>query len=401
MTDLIQENSFQGGVFHSSLEHGRAGAQIALGHDGVTASTSDGGQYNVSYRVCKIQIGGASGRMVFCRDQANELTIFCEDKKFLEQLRVAGGHLMADQLDEVKQSQKQSRRRRLVWTFGLIALLSLGAIGIWWGLAAGAKILIANIPISVDEKIGKMARDAMTMDGPRIRDAVVVDAVDTMVRRLADHASRTDVTYEVWVVDAPIVNAFALPGGYIVVYTGLIDRAETPEQLAGVIAHEMAHVTGRHGLQRVAQSAGVIIVVDLMLGDITGLIALGVELMKHAAQSQYSRDQETEADIEGVRMLDAANIDPAGLVQFFEMLEKDKEMITLPIAWMSSHPQHADRVASIQQQIATLGERKYTPLSVDWAAVQAHVDAGITVKAKEQDQESTSQKADDHASGNF
>ena len=88
---------------------------------------------------------------------------------------------------------------------------------------------------------------------------VVVDAIDTIVRRLADHASRTDVTYEVWVVDAPIVNAFALPGGYIVVYTGLIDKAETPEQLAGVIAHEMAHVTKRHGLQRVAQSAGVIL----------------------------------------------------------------------------------------------------------------------------------------------
>ena len=103
-----------------------------------------------------------------------------------------------------------------------------------------------------------------------------------------------------------------------------------------------------------------------MLGDVTGVIALGVELMKHAAQSQYSREHETEADIEGVRMLDAAMIDPAGIMQFFEMLEEDKDTITLPIAWMSSHPQHADRVASIQQQIATFGERSYEPLAVDW-----------------------------------
>ena len=58
----------------------------------------------------------------------------------------------------------------MVWAVGLIGLLSLGAFGLWWGLAAGAKTLITNIPISVDEKIGKMSRDAMTMDGPRIRD---------------------------------------------------------------------------------------------------------------------------------------------------------------------------------------------------------------------------------------
>ena len=87
MVHLKLEGSFQGGVFHPGLEHGRAGAQISFSHDGVTASTPDGGQYSVPYRACEIQIGGASGRMVFCRDQANELTIFCENKKFLEALR--------------------------------------------------------------------------------------------------------------------------------------------------------------------------------------------------------------------------------------------------------------------------------------------------------------------------
>ncbi|MGV2340088.1 MAG UNVERIFIED_CONTAM: M48 family metallopeptidase [Planctomycetaceae bacterium] len=128
----------------------------------------------------------------------------------------------------------------------------------------------------------------------------------------------------------------------------------------------MAHATLRHGLQTVVRSAGVIVAVQLMIGDAAGLVALAAELGQQAALTSYSRELETEADVEGVRMLHAAAIDPLALALFFEHLKEQGQDVPAAIAWISTHPQHDVRIASIRARVADLPPQQYRSLNVDW-----------------------------------
>jgi predicted Zn-dependent protease len=167
-----------------------------------------------------------------------------------------------------------------------------------------------------------------------------------------------------------MVNAFALPGGTIVVFTGLIEKSADAEQVAGVLAHEMSHATLRHGLQRVSQSLGLAVGVQLLLGDTQGLIAAGAELFQLATINGYSREQESEADDEGVRMLHAAGIDPLGFARFFTTLKDEHGDLPGVVSWMSTHPQHDVRIAAVRERLASLEARDYRPIELDWADVQ-------------------------------
>jgi len=182
------------------------------------------------------------------------------------------------------------------------------------------------------------------------------------------------------VVDAPIVNAFALPGGPIVVYTGLIGKAAGAEEVAGVIGHEMAHVTARHGLERIADSVGIVTAVQILVGDTQGLVAFGAELFTLASVNSYSRRQEMAADEEAIRMLHAAGIDPAGLARFFEVLDREQGDLPSAVSWISTHPQNQARIAQIRGRLAALGEPSYQPLAVDWAEVRRRAAGGGQVE---------------------
>ena len=181
-----------------------------------------------------------------------------------------------------------------------------------------------SLPVEIDKKIGELAIETMDLEGGRVTDPFVVGAVEEMVNRLRPHACGEGFDFQVCVIDAPVLNAFALPGGPIVVYTELIEKATEAEQVAGVVGHEMAHVTLRHGLQRISGSVGVLVALELIMGDATGLMAIGKELLQAGAITSYSREQESQADMEGLRMLHAARIDATALARFFDFLQREQ-----------------------------------------------------------------------------
>jgi predicted Zn-dependent protease len=257
----------------------------------------------------------------------------------------------------------------------VIVLLVLAGllVGAYYGIVAGARAAVRAVPMSVDATIGDVAFEGMEMDGPEVKDPLVVGAVQKMVDRLSAAVNAENIDFRVTVVDAPVVNAFALPGGRIVVYTGLIDKAAEPEQVAGVLGHEMAHVTMRHGMERIAQSIGLVAAIQFFLGDVQGLAALGAEVLQVATINSYSRDQEAAADAEGVRTLHAAGIDPLSLARFFELLKNEHGDLPGAISWISTHPQHDARIAAIRSQLKELPPQEYRPLEIDWSAVQQRV----------------------------
>jgi predicted Zn-dependent protease len=367
------ERTFSGGIFSDTLDGGRAGAVIELSPSGISARTPDGESFLISYRDCQVEVGGFSGRMVFCRNPDRSLTIFCEDRKFPDALSYAGSGILDGQVREgLRQCRSESRRGTIIGTAVLLGIAALVVVS-YFAIRAGARAAVQALPVRIDRELGSAAFKSMDLGGPEVTDEVVVGAMNSIVDRLAPQAAIEGMEFDVHVVDSPAVNAFCLPGGTIVVFTGLIHAADDAEQVAGVLGHEISHATLRHGLERIGQSLGLWTGVTLLLGDTGGLTAAAVDLFQVASINSYSHEQENAADLESVRMLHAAGVDPLGLAGFFETLKEQQGDLPVLVSWISTHPHHAARIANVKTEAAALPQREFQPLEIDWPSVHRRI----------------------------
>ena len=165
---------------------------------------------------------------------------------------------------------------------------------------------------------------------------------------------RPGIEYQVKVIDAPEeINAFAVPGGFIYVYSGLLMVAEDEAEIAGVLAHEIGHIVGRHSINQLAARFGMSLLITLTLGEDLELLGqIGASL----ASARFSRDDEREADTFGIRYSIAAGYDPRGLLRFFEKLKELKGRRPSSLEKLfSSHPPTDERIRRIERLIDQSG----------------------------------------------
>ena len=185
-------------------------------------------------------------------------------------------------------------------------------------------------------------------------------SVVNYVRGVADKVivfgkkDRPDVQWQVNVIDDPkTVNAFATPGGYLYVYSGLILAADNEAELAGVMAHETGHVVARHSARQMVDAYGIDAITSLVLGKNPGLLAsLASAVGTKGFMLANSRSDETEADEYGARYAAAAGYDPHGLVTFFDKLRAQEGNSPKFLAILSDHPATPDRIAHVNAYIA-------------------------------------------------
>ena len=361
--DLFDDDEFPGGVFSDEIDGGRSGAHLRLGDRGIAARTTDGREFVISYSDCDLELGGDSGRMVFCRTADRELTFFCEDRRFPEALKRAAVGELFEQVDQILAAGSRQRWMSRVGLWVMLAVCVLVLIGGYYGVVAGAKSAIEAVPMSVDEQIGEAALPSVLSEfGEEIESPKALDAVQGIVDRLAPHAAIPGVNYNVLIVDSDVVNALALPGGTILVFKGLIDEMDSTEELSAVIAHEMSHVTLRHHLNQIARSVGIVAAVNIVIGDVGGIVALGTEVLQTATLNNYSQGQETEADLEGARMMHAAGLDPQAMIQMLNALPDAH----LPgaLSWLSTHPDSEQRIKEVKRFLGEAEPREYSQLDI-------------------------------------
>lgn len=366
---------FQGGVFAQSLPGGRASARIEVLPEGLRACTSDNQVFELTFDSMELELGGASGRMMFCRNADKSMTLFCEERGFIFALtRLAGKHVK-DQL-----APMQSRlRTRFALRVATGAFLTLSAIACVWMLPSMVRTALSSavhsVPFTVDEQLGSAALASMNLGGPNVHAPEMEAALVTILARLAAHSPMPDVHYTPHLIHRDTINAFALPGGPVVIYTGLLREAASPEAVAAVLAHEMAHVFHRHGLERIAQSMGIVATMHIFFGDVAGILAVGKELLTSAAVNHYSRADEEDADHAAVTLLEKAAINPVALADFFTSLEKEPTHAgdAWAPAWLSDHPALAERVASTRSATANLPQMAWQPIISNWSALQAQL----------------------------
>lgn len=316
-----------------------------------------------------LEPGGFDGDFVFCRasDFTPAFTIAVRDPRFVAILAERADERLRGELAKVGAHRKAHARGKWIGIGAALAVLALIGVVIATVPAMLASSIDA-LPSSIDRQLGEAAMLQVPL-GQEVRDPAVRALVDEVVDRLSPHAAMEDVDFRVKVVESDDVNAFALPGGQIVVFTGLLRAASGPDEVAGVLAHEIAHVTLRHGLRNVAHRAGLVLAVQLLLGDASGWVQLAGEAAVLAQSNDYSREQESAADAEGVRMLLAAGLDPDGLADFFRLLEDQPgSELSGAMSWLSTHPDHRSRIEHVERLSA--GSSPARPLEVDWEAVK-------------------------------
>lgn len=239
-----------------------------------------------------------------------------------------------------------------------------------------------------EKKIGEEEARKVEAQMGVLDDAALTTYLDALGQRLANQSPRQDVAYRVHVVDTAEPNAFALPGGYIYVSRGLLALANSEDELAGVVGHEIAHVAARHSVQRISRQGPVAVLFGVVSG-ITGLVSPLVgsiiggigDVAQSLVFAPYSRSQETEADRVGQEIAARAGWDPAALGTFLNTLGREAALTSKSPrkpSFFDSHPATPDRVAGTAAHARELRRANRPPLSVSRDAFLARLD-GLVV----------------------
>lgn len=288
-------------------------------------------------------------------------------------LLVDGVESRAESLDRGGALERHLHRKVVILSFAAAASLIVTAV---FGLPALANRMIPLVPLAVDHKLGDaIDRNVRaSLDSRHLGPAFACGggpsetagraALDKMVGKL-EAAAALPLALHVEVVRRDEPNAMALPGGRIYVDDGLIAQAETPDQLAGVLAHEIGHVARRDGTRTVLQTAGLSFLFGMMLGDFVGGGAV-VIAARTVLKSSYSRRVEAAADAYSVALMQRAGGDPHALGVILARIVSDKQH---GMKLLLDHPETKDRIAAIDA-VAVTGAT--TPLldAADWNALK-------------------------------
>jgi predicted Zn-dependent protease len=271
-----------------------------------------------------------------------EILLIAEDE-FLNALH----HLAPDQVAHFHFPTRRNRRLKLTL---LAALFTIGSslTLYFWGIPAVASIIAPHVPLAWEERMGEAIVDQWVPFESRCVGESQSAIIDDLVKKLTAHLPNTPYPFRVIVVNHPLVNAFAVPGGTTVLFRGLLERTETPEELAAVLAHELQHNIQRHATRSILQDASMGLLLSLLTGDATGGIAFGLQSAKTLGMMHYSRQNEEEADREGMRMLIGAGIDPKGMITFFEMIKKEGVEMPAALKYLSTHPLTEERIERLK-----------------------------------------------------
>ncbi|OQP62295.1 hypothetical protein A3860_28425 [Niastella vici] len=164
-----------------------------------------------------------------------------------------------------------------------------------------------------------------------------------------------DIGYpvKITVVESNDMNAFAIPGGHIVVYDAILEQMKTPEELAALLGHEGSHIALRHSLRNIFRDLSQKMFISLLLGNESGIASTVVNNASALQQLQYSRSLETEADDNGLQLMAKNNISTQGMVRLMKMLQKESSGAE-PAPFLSTHPVFKDRISNIEKQIQQL-----------------------------------------------
>jgi predicted Zn-dependent protease len=224
------------------------------------------------------------------------------------------------------------------------------ALGLLLGVARTAVSAVPGGEAELGRRFFLAARSQL----PLVQDPAVTEYVERVGQRLVGTLGAQQFDYHFYVVQQSSLNAFAVPGGYVFVFSGLVARAANDDELAGVLAHEIGHIAGHHILRQ--QSEGQVwnyaALLGMLLSAVNPVLGAGAVAAAQTAQLKYSREFEQEADYLGLRYATSAGYDPHALASFFKQLLAEQRVNPAGVPpYMLSHPVTETRVANVDTTV--------------------------------------------------
>jgi beta-barrel assembly-enhancing protease len=338
---------------------GRKSGYIKLESGAIKFYVDDAFLTSIRLNDTDISRGGTGNRFIYFKDKTNaDLTFYTDDLRILNQpelqwFKNTAGLAKGVQFDLYKN----------VIVIALFVLFIIGAVGF---MVMKSDFIIEKIadlvPRSAEEQMSETLKES-ALDGKKIiNDSFVNAQIALITNALVTSLNDTSYHFTFTVIEDEEVNAFALPGGPIVINSGLLLKADNAEEIAGVLAHEISHITRRHHVRGLVGNLGVFMVIRGLVGDLTGISANIINVGASLGSLKYSRGYETESDEYGMQLIQKANINPNGMVSFFKKLAELSKMPEMA-DFISTHPSPKNRIKYLQSMIKP--QASYTNLNVD------------------------------------
>ena len=291
-----------------------------------------------------------------------QIAALADDKKWLEAALSAQQfalinpeHSQVNEFNQLAETYRKKFESKLKSKLrgNAIANVITGALGVAITgnpFAAMNAVQVTAFMLQGESKIGKNLAKSATKKLPMVEDEEIIEYVNNLGKNLAKMTGRDEFEYEFYVINDENLNAFALPGGKIFVNLGAIMKTNSEAELAGLLAHELAHTVLSHGFQLMSEGS--------LITSITQYIPYAGGTISNLIVLNYSREMERQADVLGTRILVSADYAADGVRNLMVTLSKDKKDRGI-IAWLSTHPETAKRVRYLEELIINSGYNRY------------------------------------------
>lgn len=336
------------------------GRPVKIGLDsGLLHIKDDGGPAQlIPLTDLEMKLGGQNGRRVIISSKSSGDTYLTENLKFLQELEssaASNSETSAQLAQQVALVQRQIKaapwHEAKWWTVTLLLVVGIAA-SIFAGVDLAVGVAEKQIPPATEEQLGKLSIDRDKPEKKLEQKSADYNRVKAIGDKLLAHYRDNPYRFNFYIAPSDEINAYALPGGNIIVNSRLVHETKSDDELAGVLAHEIGHVKKRHSLKAALRSAGIWVCIGLISGRPSQDQLNMISTMVNLEDLQFSRKQETEADEVSVDLTSDAGFRPDGIVQFFQRVEKDDPMSGgKAFTMLSTHPMPAERIAHIQSLI--------------------------------------------------
>lgn len=229
-----------------------------------------------------------------------------------------------------------------------LAIVLIVFFSVWFLLSRinyTGNVNFKRIGKSTERKLGNLTLRAIKKDDKELESDSVLLLINDIKKRICISNNFNPEEIKVHVLCNKVINAFSLPDNHLVVYTGLINYCQNPEELSAVMAHEIAHIENKHVMKKLTEEVGLTVLITISGGGSSpGIIQ---QILKLITSTAYDRKKESEADADAVHYLSKANIDPEHFADFLLRLSQEKEDVSLKLDWVSTHPNSKERAGEI------------------------------------------------------
>lgn len=377
---------YQAHAFHEQFNRGRTSGNLIVSELEIAFSN---GEQRVSFPVqgAEFKLGGASDRLVYVsHPNYPDWVLYTSDRSILK------NPILHNQPLIQKQLKKAQAIRQVNWSVLLLVIFTLlGApLALLFNIDKLTAIAAREVPPEWEKNLGESAFAQYQISHDVLETDEATEYLKELTLPLLEAIESERYTYTIVIASDSTMNAFALPGGYIVINSGLIMAADDANEILGVLAHEISHVSEQHGVRNVIGTAGTFALVQALVGDVSGLFAIIANAAPMLINQSYSRGFETEADEKGLLLLDKANINPQGMVTFFEKIkaqeqaqlakiedEDARDLVESSAGFLSSHPATDVRIKGLQKRIGT-ASGDYRNLDHEFRQLKTLVEAFVT-----------------------